>query len=103
MVGFAPSVLIGGPAAVAPLLQGLRVGCSGDDAVDVAGDARPLLVGCTLMVRYGKEDSVHAACRSTRLGRRRALCKPVLWLVNGRIHAELKASVTLATFRTQNF
>ncbi len=56
MVGFAPAVTISGPSSLAPLMTNLKVGCSGHDAVDVGGAARPLLLGCTLTVGGGESE-----------------------------------------------
>ncbi|KAI8463131.1 MAG: hypothetical protein J3K34DRAFT_527236 [Monoraphidium minutum] len=74
MIGFAPALLVAGPRAVAPLLRGLRVGCSGDDAVCAGGEARPRLVGCTLTARkvglrvYERARPRLASCALERCG-----------------------------------
>ena len=51
MVGFRESVLIEGGPAVTPVLDGCVVACSGDDAVNVAGQAAPFLRRCELEAR----------------------------------------------------
>lgn len=46
--GFREALLVAGDAAVVPLIDGCRLRCSGDDAVNVGGAAAPMLRGCTL-------------------------------------------------------
>jgi tetratricopeptide (TPR) repeat protein len=59
--GFREAVLVTGKAQVAPLIDGCIVKCSGDDAVNVAGEARPLFRGCQLT---GKKCGVRAFDRA---------------------------------------
>jgi len=51
MVGFRESVLIEGGPSVTPVLDGCVVTCSGDDAINVAGQAAPFIRRCELEAR----------------------------------------------------
>merc|ERR1712091_393259 len=51
MVGFRESVLIEGGPSVTPVLDGCVVACSGDDAINVAGQAAPFIRRCELEAR----------------------------------------------------
>jgi len=49
--GFREALMIAGSADVAPLIDHCTIKCSGDNAVDVGGQARPLLRDCTISAK----------------------------------------------------
>ena len=72
--GFSEALLVEGGADVRPLLDGCRVRCSGDDAVNVTGRADPYLRGCELTGRkcgvraYGEARGLFERCTLTGCG-----------------------------------
>lgn len=72
--GFREALLVEGGASVRPLLDGCRVRCSGDDAVNVTGRADPYLRGCELTGRkcgvraFGEARGLFERCTLTGCG-----------------------------------
>ncbi|KAK9852134.1 hypothetical protein WJX84_002432 [Apatococcus fuscideae] len=67
MTGFREAIFISGSGSVQPLVQHCIVRCSGDDAVNICGDAKPTMDNCLLQ---GKKCGLRAfgACKP-RLGK----------------------------------